>query len=112
MRVTPPPFSVPTWIVTNSPMRLCEPIVERGVRAVLVRQVLRRAADRGAVLNVVVGADRDAPIAAADPDVRLDHGSRADLDLALEHAVRTDLDVGRDLRAARSTMTVGWMLNA
>ena len=53
-RVTPPPFCVPTLMLTNSPIRLCVADLERGVRAALVAQVLRRPAEHGAVLDVVV----------------------------------------------------------
>ena len=101
-RVTPPPFAVPTLMLTNSPIRLCEPIVERRVRAALVAQVLRRAAEHGAVLNAVIAADRHAAVAAADPRMRLDDGSGPDLDLAVDDAVRADLRSRRRSWRARS----------
>ena len=79
---------------------LADPIVradrERRVRAAVVAQVLRRPAEHGAVLDAVVGADRHAPVATADPRVRLDDGTGADIDLALDDAVRADLRIGGD----------------
>src|SRR5690606_29486856 len=98
---------------------LAEPVVradlERRVVAAFVTEILRRPAEHGAVLNVVVRADRDAAVTAADPRVRLDGRVRADVDLARHDAVRPNrrgrVDLGRAVddggrmdaqRAARS----------
>jgi len=70
--------------------------IERRVSAALVAQVLRRAAEHGAMLNAIVRADRDAAVAAADARMRLDDRARADLDLAFDDAVRPDLGVRGD----------------
>src|SRR5690606_4686309 len=52
-----------------------------------VSMVLRRSAQNGGALDVIVFTDDNAAEAAADACVRLDDRAGADSDLALEHAV-------------------------
>ena len=89
MLVSPPPISVPRWIVTNSRKMLWRPITQpRRLAAVL--QVLRHQADR---------REREDLRVVADLGPAVDDGRRADPAVPADPHVRADRRVRPDRRA-------------